>query len=116
MVRHPGDLHLGARKIEIRRHNEQAFAFCGKNSFSNRGLAEQRLIKTGLLYRLQSERTGRVRLWIQIDNQNPVAELCQRRAEIYSRGRFADAAFLICDRDRKSTRLNSSHGYISYAV
>src|SRR2546429_2584593 len=24
--------------------------------------------------------------------------------------------FFFCDRDRKSTRLNSSHGYISYAV
>src|SRR2546422_6994631 len=29
---------------------------------------------------------------------------------------FLDRAALVSDRDRKSTRLNSSHGYISYAV
>src|SRR2546422_8619838 len=28
----------------------------------------------------------------------------------------ADSHKSFCDRDRKSTRLNSSHGYISYAV
>src|SRR2546422_6344498 len=35
------------------------------------------------------------------------------RAAIISRGRRAAGS---CGRDRKSTRLNSSHGYISYAV
>jgi len=55
--------------------------------------------KTGLLYCLQPKRAGRVRLWIKIDNQNAVAELGKRSTEVYGSGRFADAAFLICDRD-----------------
>jgi hypothetical protein len=38
-------------------------------------------------------------LWIKIDNQNALAELGQRSAEVDGRGRFADAAFLICDRN-----------------
>jgi hypothetical protein len=38
-------------------------------------------------------------LWIKIDNQTARAELGQRSAKVYGRGRFADAAFLICDRN-----------------
>jgi hypothetical protein len=48
---------------------------------------------------LQTERAGRVRLWIKIDKQNAMAEFRQSSAEIYGCGRFADAAFLICDRN-----------------
>jgi len=99
MVWHPGDLDLGSRKIEIGRHNEQRFAFCGKDSFGNRCVAQQWFIRTSLLYCLQPKRAGGVRLWIKIDNQNAPAELRQRSAEVYGRGRFADATFLICDRD-----------------
>jgi len=40
MVWHPGDLDLGAGKVEIGRLNEQGFAFCGKNSFGNGGVAQ----------------------------------------------------------------------------
>jgi len=38
-------------------------------------------------------------LWIKIDNQNAMAELRERSAEIYGRSRFADAPFLVSDRD-----------------
>jgi hypothetical protein len=38
-------------------------------------------------------------LWVKIDKQNAMAQLGQRGAEIYGRGRFADAAFLIRDCD-----------------
>src|SRR2546429_3723082 len=38
--------------------------------------------------------------------------LCGERANRHSRRDFFDVGF----EDRKSTRLNSSHGYISYAV
>jgi hypothetical protein len=48
---------------------------------------------------LQAKRAGRVRLWIKIDKQNAMAQFRQGSAEIYGRGRFADAAFLICDRN-----------------
>ena len=61
--------------------------------------AQQPFIKTSLLYCLQPKRAGGLRLWIKIDNQNAPAELRQRSAEVYGRGRFADATFLICDRD-----------------
>src|SRR2546422_7223105 len=37
------------------------------------------------------------------------------RFEIWSEKQY-EAASALDDRDRKSTRLNSSHGYISYAV
>ena len=40
MIRHPRNLDLGTSKIEIGRHNEQAFAFSGKDSFGNRGVAK----------------------------------------------------------------------------
>jgi hypothetical protein len=38
-------------------------------------------------------------LRIKIDKQNAMAQFRQSSAEIHGRGRFADAAFLICDRD-----------------
>jgi hypothetical protein len=38
-------------------------------------------------------------LWIKIDNQNAMAELREPSAEIYGRSRFADAPFLVSDRD-----------------
>src|SRR2546429_7017334 len=37
-------------------------------------------------------------------------------AAVFTRNRFCAAPVVIAKRDRKSTRLNSSHGYISYAV
>jgi hypothetical protein len=38
-------------------------------------------------------------LRIKIDNQNAMTYFGQRCAQIYGRGRFAHAAFLISDRD-----------------
>jgi len=38
-------------------------------------------------------------LRIKIDKQNAMAQLRQPSAEIYGCGRFADAAFLVSDRD-----------------
>ena len=45
------------------------------------------------------KRAGRVALRIKIDNQNALAFLGEGVTEIYGRGRLADAAFLVCDRD-----------------
>ena len=67
--------------------------------FYNGGFAKQRFVKTGLLDSLQTKRACCIGLRIKIDKQNVQVHLCQRRPEIYGRGRLADAALLICDRD-----------------
>src|SRR6202022_4851941 len=46
-----------------------------------------------------TERAGRVALWIKIDNQNALAALGQRTPEIDRRSGLAHTAFLICDCD-----------------
>src|SRR5687768_18017178 len=53
--------------------------------------------------------------WVKGHSANPLNELCDRLAvaEI-KKLRKANSHDLL--KDRKSTRLNSSHGYISYAV
>src|SRR2546422_4624108 len=44
------------------------------------------------------------------------AQVVARREPVDGRGRHRERGALLELRDRKSTRLNSSHGYISYAV
>src|SRR6266699_6297128 len=105
MVWHPGDLDLGARKVEIGRHNEQGFAFCGKDSFGNGGVPEQWFVKASLLYCLQPKRAGRVRLRIKIDKQNAMAQFRERSAKVHGCSRFADAAFLVSYRDDFHSKL-----------
>src|SRR2546422_1840233 len=39
-----------------------------------------------------------------------------RRLQLQNHDRDDDSDHAVAERDRKSTRLNSSHGYISYAV
>jgi hypothetical protein len=99
MIWHPRDFDLRAGQIEIGGHDEQAITFCRKDSFDNRGVANQWLVQTSLLYSLQTKRTGGVCLRIEIDNQDPLARLRQRGAKIHRRCRLADATFLISDRD-----------------
>ena len=99
VVWHSGDLDLGTGKINIGGHDKKGVTPRGEDFFGNRCAAEQWLIETGLLCSLQAERAGRVRLRIEIDKQDPLAQLRQGRAEIDSRSRFTDAAFLISDCD-----------------
>src|SRR2546422_2191857 len=49
---------------------------------------------------------------VTVPYRRPGFRLSQEVAEAYR----ADASGLVLMKDRKSTRLNSSHGYISYAV
>jgi hypothetical protein len=52
-----------------------------------------------LLDSLQTKRTGRVRLRIEIDKQNAIAQFRERSAKVHGRRRFADAAFLVSNRN-----------------
>src|SRR5687768_17902587 len=52
--------------------------------------------------------------YLLVANQN--GKLVERIATDYEGGVFALEPAATLDLDRKSTRLNSSHGYISYAV
>src|SRR2546429_3728245 len=65
----------------------------------------------------QERHSGRSRSCVSIDCANPGgADFVRRGASslpVYGNGVANDRAV---SRDRKSTRLNSSHGYISYAV
>jgi len=99
MIRHARDFHFGACQIEIGRHDKQTIAPRGKNLFSNGSLAEQRLVETDLLDPFQAKRAGRVRLGIKIHKQNAMPQFRERSAKVYGRGRFADAAFLVSNRD-----------------
>jgi len=99
VIRHTRDFDLGAGQIEIGGHDKQAVAPRRKDFFSNGSFAKQGLVKTDVLHSLQTKRAGCVRLWIKIDKQNAMAQFRQSSAEIHGRGRFADAAFLICYRD-----------------
>src|SRR5439155_18141489 len=88
MIRHSSDLDLGARQIEIGGHDEQVIAARGGDFFYNGGFAKQRFVKTGLLDSLQTKRACCIGLRIKIDKQNVQVHLCQRRPEIYGRGRL----------------------------
>jgi len=99
VIRHARYFDFGAGQIEIGRHDKQVIAARGKDFFSDRSLPEQWFVETDLLESLQTKRAGRVRLRIKIDKQNAMAQFCQRSAKVHGRGRFADAAFLISNRD-----------------
>src|SRR2546422_1171733 len=75
-------------------------------------LAEQSLLKTGA--------THRQHLVNQQDLRFEKRRHCKRQAQVHAGGialhRGVNKPFDFSEGDRKSTRLNSSHGYISYAV
>src|SRR6266487_1852203 len=99
MIGHSRDFNFGAGQIEIGRYDKQVIAARGNDFFSNGTLAEQWFVKTNLLDPLKPKRAGRVRLRIEIDKQNAIAQFRERSAKVHSRRRFADAAFLVSDRD-----------------
>src|SRR2546429_3577174 len=53
---------------------------------------------------------------IDVSGRSVSAGIVERRERFPAVDRFRDRQTGHVDRDRKSTRLNSSHGYISYAV
>src|SRR6266480_6748853 len=99
MIWHPRDLHLRTGHIEIGGYDEQSVTPGWQNLFSNRSFTKQRLVETDVLASLQTKRAGGICLWIEIDNQNPLARLRQRGTEIHGRSRFSDTALLISSRD-----------------
>src|SRR5437762_6300906 len=99
MIRHAGDLDFYASQIEVGRYDKQLITPRRENLFRNRRTAEQRLVKACFLQSLQAERTGGVSLWIKINKQNAMAQFRERGSEIDGRGRLADTAFLVSDRD-----------------
>jgi len=99
MIGHSRDFNFGAGQIEIGRYDKQVVAARGNDFFGDGSLAEQWFVKTNLLDSLQPKRAGRVRLRIKIDKQNAMAQFRERSAKVHSRRRFADASFLISDRD-----------------
>src|SRR4030095_12438127 len=62
-------------------------------------------VETDLLDSFQTKRAGRVRLGIKIDKQNAMPQFRERGAKVYGRSRFADAAFLVSDRDDFHSKL-----------
>ena len=99
MIIQPRDFHFRPGEIEIGRHDEHAVDARGHNLVGNRRRAEQRFVQTFAFEFLQPERTGRVALWIEIDDQDAQALLRESAPEIYSSRRFSDAPFLVRDRD-----------------
>src|SRR2546429_3666613 len=57
--------------------------------------------------------TGHILTINQGATRGKYAPVCESASDVSSNHDFVSAGF---GRDRKSTRLNSSHGYISYAV
>src|SRR2546429_3041894 len=58
-----------------------------------------------------------IRLHIELRQQEEFQSgMTAYDAQAAARRRFGNTMYLKEERDRKSTRLNSSHGYISYAV
>src|SRR2546422_10497224 len=53
---------------------------------------------------------------VMVTHDPVVARVADRRIEVHHCKLPASGRFSMADEDRKSTRLNSSHGYISYAV
>ena len=99
VIRHPRDFHLSAGQVQVSGYDKQVIAPRRENFFSNRSFAEQRFVQTDLVHVLQTKRARRVRLRIKINKQDAVAQFRQRGTKVYGRGRFADAAFLVSNRD-----------------
>ena len=95
MVVHPRDFHLRAGEIEIRRHDEHAIQSRRQNFFGDGRATQKWFIQTFTFQILQTKRTRRVSLRIEIDQQHAQTFLRERATEIDCGRRFSDAAFLI---------------------
>src|SRR2546422_1556655 len=58
---------------------------------------------------------GNLRVWTRLEDVEPLMKRVEHLGERLNTTMLA-AACIVALADRKSTRLNSSHGYISYAV
>ena len=99
MIAHPCDLNFGAGEIEIGRDNEEARQSRRQNFLGNGDTAEKRFIQTFAFEFLHAERAGGISLRIEIDEQHAHAFLREGESKVHGRRRFADTAFLVCDRD-----------------
>ena len=87
-----GQMHRGRREVEVR---HLRFG----NDLRQRGGADDQIVGVRLPGAgRRPQAGGRVGLGIEIQQQHPQAAGGQRRAEIDRRGRLADAAFLVGDR------------------
>ena len=68
---------------------------------------EQVIERRRLPIRLFAKVRGRVRLWIEIENQDPLPRLRQGRGEVNRGRRLADAPLLVDHRDPSHERLVS---------
>ena len=104
-------LELGAREIDGRGHHVKP-----RHGASNGGLAQCRRtsqdIVTGetAIGPLDPQAGTGIALWIQVENQNPAADGGHGRGQVDCRRSFADATFLIGDR-QDPRLLRSSPGY-----
>src|SRR5256886_10163801 len=91
-----------------------------ENQLRQLTFAGQQLLRRSARLAFAAQRVGRTALRIEVPQQRGPAARRAQVGEIDCRGGLADTALDIGDRDdpqdRKSTRLNSSHSQISYAV
>src|SRR5207248_7965772 len=99
MIRHARNFYFGAGKVDVGGNKKDLLQPGRQNFRGDSSLSQQGFVECFAFEVLHPERTGGVSLRIKIDEQDALPLFRQRRAEVYRRRSFADAALLIRDCD-----------------
>src|SRR4051794_4416716 len=109
------DLQFDAEQVESRGCNIETRHGCLGDALGKRSLTGEHMISRHLTaLAVDAESGRRVALRIEIDDQHPLADGCQSRAEIDRRRRLADAALLVGE--HKNTWRHPTRSSVRFAA
>ena len=97
------ELELGTRKVDLGRDDVQVVPLGRLDDVLDGLLAQKDGIQGDALLLLEPETEGRMRLGIEVDDEDGPLARGQRRRQVHNRRRLADAALLV--RNRNDLRL-----------
>ena len=93
-------LDLGAGEVDGRRDDEEVLHARRLDAVSSGRVVHDHVVDRALDVAVADAEAGRrVALGVEVDHEDPVAELGERRAEVHRGGGLADATLLVGDRD-----------------
>jgi hypothetical protein len=97
MIFQPGQLELRSAEIDFTGNGREAVEGGLLDFIREISFAEQRAVGAVAFRFLQADATGRVRLRIEIEQQNIFADGCEARRDIHGSGGFSYSALLVGD-------------------